>query len=672
MIVGRAYVASSLRPKERRIMCTSTRVAVHADARPGMSTQRFCEDLSGEDDPHPHEIGEISSLCQPVAERVDRLLAACRAQWPGQLIDTGKTLTCSTLKTDLPQVLSPIEGAKIASLGWNLAARKGSKHILTRCACRNKEAFKAAQRAKAETVLMGKHDPLPSEIHDLVSRVAAEIVPCRWDALLPKTRVYIPTTKATLETPSSKGGHWIKQSRYHNDSKLEVMEDGRVITIFGQRRQSVLRPLHESLYESLSKYRWLKRGEFTPSDVSELMEVSPKHEIFISGDYTASTDNIRTEVLEIIVAELREKASLLSDEEERALLEFPHYSIGGRTANRGSPMGSYLSFPILCIANRLAFEIACITDGRMTHRQRVKKRVRINGDDIIFRGDRTLALHWKEAARIIGFVVNDEKTGISSRVAELNSTAVAVLDGGALFRVPRIPVKLVCGDIANSDDYAKLIADSGLREDLVTSLVKENFTLVTQSPMNSILELKRMVAQPVWRAVCRSHSTKAPVSSGNYFGMLEVEEPLTFEDGERERRMCQRIEEVREIVASEAISPWGLRTRRRKAVIESREKSKGPLASFTANQLRKAKPRLKPTKALMEFAFLVHDKRVEERFRDVPQYEPAQVLPASNWGGYGSTIDIIAISLRSFRSRHTPVRVDPMWDPDVPDLEWFE
>jgi hypothetical protein len=78
---------------------------------------------------------------------------------------------------------------------------------------------------------------------------------------------------------------------------------------------------------------------------------------------------------------------------------------------RGQLMGSYLSFPFLCLLNYLCFRFS------------IKRRVplRINGDDIVFRcseGEREV---WARNVSRCGLVLSEGKTLVHPRVFTLNS-----------------------------------------------------------------------------------------------------------------------------------------------------------------------------------------------------------------------------------------------------------
>lgn len=80
-------------------------------------------------------------------------------------------------------------------------------------------------------------------------------------------------------------------------------------------------------------------------------------------------------------------------------------------------MGNLCSFPILCLLNRACIDIAI----NATYGEGVGRKVRVNGDDCMFAGSRRLYHGWRYVTGIFGLVVNEGKTLISHRWADLNS-----------------------------------------------------------------------------------------------------------------------------------------------------------------------------------------------------------------------------------------------------------
>jgi hypothetical protein len=177
---------------------------------------------------------------------------------------------------------------------------------------------------------------------------------------------------------------------------------------------NLLRPLHVSMYDHLSRFPWLLRGDAKPSKFSDFHRVSG--EIFVSGDYESATDNLNSEIQREILRLILDSSSLPSGVQEMALatlsmrLQSP-YSKKISVQHRGQLMGNLLSFPLLCIVNFLAFKYV------------VPRRVplRVNGDDIVFRGTRDESDRWMKEVGRSGLTLSLGKTMVDSRFFSLNS-----------------------------------------------------------------------------------------------------------------------------------------------------------------------------------------------------------------------------------------------------------
>jgi len=212
----------------------------------------------------------------------------------------------------------------------------------------------------------------------------------------------------------------------------------RVVTLQSARVKRTLDPLHECLYDFISRRSWLVRGEFTKEHASRVCRDLRQGETIISGDYTAATDFINFEVVEAVVAVLSESPYLTLEERETLLGSFSAEnqlatlppSFGCRTVRltRGQMMGSKLSFPMLCLINRAAWGMANSLRGKRAGK-RERRSVIINGDDIAFAGDQSMFDDWINTTSLFGMVVNNEKTGRSTRWLELNSHAWDLSNG---------------------------------------------------------------------------------------------------------------------------------------------------------------------------------------------------------------------------------------------------
>nr|WAK77897.1 MAG: RNA-dependent RNA polymerase [Botourmiaviridae sp.] len=184
----------------------------------------------------------------------------------------------------------------------------------------------------------------------------------------------------------------------------------RLVSKFEARR-SFLSPVHQIIYNHLSKKNWLLRGEATPEVFKDF--TSRDGEIFVSGDYESATDNLNISLSHLMLDCMRQTSTHVPRtvwrEARKALVaQFSN----GETQKRGQLMGSLLSFPLLCLANFLAFKWA------------VKRKVplKINGDDIVFRCTPHEAEKWFKEIAQSGLTISKGKTLTAKSIFSLNST----------------------------------------------------------------------------------------------------------------------------------------------------------------------------------------------------------------------------------------------------------
>jgi hypothetical protein len=206
----------------------------------------------------------------------------------------------------------------------------------------------------------------------------------------------------------------------------------RVVTMQSAYVKRVLRPIHEHLYNYLSKFGWLVRGDVSSADFLRVLGGIKEGEDIISGDYESATDNIYLPAVQIIVEEVARAGGDLMTSEEREVLIGSFRNLKWRSQSgrlydilRGSMMGNLVSFPVLCILNKVCYDLTCdIQFGgpERVLREEKKRAARFNGDDCVFTGDDAFFRKWVEVTGWFGLVVNTTKTGTSRRFGELNST----------------------------------------------------------------------------------------------------------------------------------------------------------------------------------------------------------------------------------------------------------
>jgi len=275
---------------------------------------------------------------------------------------------------------------------------------------------------------------LPVEIDDDHVRAFEEAIDRNIDAGWDDRRKpFIPNGNATLDFPRKFGGNWNEEEFDERCRKALVFSSGkpRVVTLYSAENTRRLAPLHYSLYSSLQEKGWLLVGDPTDRHVQSLNGAD-----FLSFDYQSATDNIKTVYVRAAIGVLKRKATALSEEEDRALDVLGNLTIEqGRGADRrsypaetGQPMGSVLSFPLLCLINKTVVDLAMnrlLVGKKISFPEWSRHRCLINGDDLLTREprkDTNLRGLIAEEGSKIGLVVNQEKTMVSESDGEINST----------------------------------------------------------------------------------------------------------------------------------------------------------------------------------------------------------------------------------------------------------
>jgi hypothetical protein len=209
--------------------------------------------------------------------------------------------------------------------------------------------------------------------------------------------------------------------------KVCAVRDGPKLRIVSAAKasQSALAPLHNSVYDHLSRFPWLLRGDAQDRHFSSFGRVSG--EVFVSGDYEGATDNLSLAVYQEVIRSWGETATHVpSSVIDLAVMNSESIMWGGKRGvakqRRGQLMGNYLSFPALCLVNYLTFRWLVPRDD---------VPVRINGDDIVFRARPEEVSRWKAGVGAAGLVLSVGKTRVHERFFTLNSTLFSSKGRGA-------------------------------------------------------------------------------------------------------------------------------------------------------------------------------------------------------------------------------------------------
>lgn len=262
---------------------------------------------------------------------------------------------------------------------------------------------------------------------DRFSRAFASNVELGWNR---KKNPYVPNGHATMNSRRMAGGNWCEEA-VSSECRVELVHSGgkpRIITLFAEGNVAVLTPLHNSLYASLKGRGWLLLGNPTEERLRQLdnARLSNRKE-WLSFDYSSATDNIKTAYVRRAVEILISKGEGLSDDEVRCMRLFASLSLDGACAGSGQPMGSPMSFPVLCLINKTVVDLALtelLREGKISFKEWTSHRCLINGDDLLTmntsKGD--LVEKITKCGLDVGLITNKEKTMRSPEYGEINST----------------------------------------------------------------------------------------------------------------------------------------------------------------------------------------------------------------------------------------------------------
>lgn len=264
-----------------------------------------------------------------------------------------------------------------------------------------------------------------------------------WNSMLGP---FIPNGSATLTSKVKEGGNWAVEdfSEYCRATLVFSSGKPRVVTCYSSHNTRVLTPLHNSLYQMLGRKGWLLIGDPTPEKVAGLNGDGS----FLSFDYMGATDNIKSAYTKAAVEILIDQAEGLTADEIRCMRVLGDLQVVEGSADdvrmnlhklndcdilrnlqRGQPMGSALSFPLLCLINKTVVDMS-LTDLLLSRvidfKEWTQHRCLINGDDLLVKEPKRRS-NLKDAiirnGSAVGLIVNEEKSGVSEDHAEINSTS---------------------------------------------------------------------------------------------------------------------------------------------------------------------------------------------------------------------------------------------------------
>jgi len=191
---------------------------------------------------------------------------------------------------------------------------------------------------------------------------------------------------------------------------------------------SVLKSIQKKVHDILRQektFQFIGKPNDEEGILKALGRALPEGQAYLSGDYKAATDKLKSWVSETIVEELSDIWELKEEERQIFLDALTHHIFdtkdGELQQTMGQLMGSIASFPILCIANaalcRWAMELADkkvwkLRDAPLT----------VNGDDVALRSNASVYKFWKTITTKAGLEESVGKTFLSRDWVMINST----------------------------------------------------------------------------------------------------------------------------------------------------------------------------------------------------------------------------------------------------------
>jgi len=283
-------------------------------------------------------------------------------------------------------------------------------------------------RSQWEENVLSQPPPSSPEYLAHVRRVAARVFPAGWDRNYNDfVGRHVPNPTAR-EPKRSRADHlWAgRRDDFFNcatkESELsstffarykEVQSAGkkRPLLIFDER-VDLLAPMHSLMYHTLGKQDWLLCGPPTEERMTSVLV----NDYQTSVDLVAATDGLRHDVAKALLdtlfftsVKIPRSLRLLAEGSLSPVFQAEDGAL--KRVRQGQMMGSYLSFPLLCLQSYCAASWAARFDSGA--------RYIVNGDDCVISASRYVTVQDYPS----GYRLNDDKTIRAMNVAEVNSTA---------------------------------------------------------------------------------------------------------------------------------------------------------------------------------------------------------------------------------------------------------
>jgi len=500
-----------------------------------------------------------------------------------------------------------------------------------------------------------------------------ENIPAGWNR---RKFPVIPNGNASELYKRREGGNWNREGFSRTCRVEAILSSGkaRVVTMYSSHNNRVLEPLHTSLYKEIGRKGWLLVGPPTVERINRLNGGGD----YLSVDYTSATDNIKQEYVRASVDELIERARPpLTPEEERCLRVVCElrFDDGMAPCPSGQPMGSLMSFPILCLVNKTINDLA-LTDllqgGQLSFKEWTSHRLLVNGDDLLTkepRADTNLGERIFFHGGQVGLVSNWEKTLKSSTEAEINSTLFREGAEVKKTNVASFYMKPDTGDVLGYAQEASRTAE-GFRK-----IVRANCKILRKQARKGYRNLP-----PLLQRVCkrdrkiRAALQEYPVmpeepSHLNFFGVCPRPEGYDLTRDEEIELIHKRVEKVRPWVLG-WIDPPAVEDPEERPLLKPTKRKGG--ATITRSW-RFVKYEKKPPRAEENILTVLAqgwEAKQKERLAEEEGWSPSLMVigPSDQPGG---RISALVDAVRAFRNAED-LRRGPITLAEGSSLDWLK
>jgi len=243
---------------------------------------------------------------------------------------------------------------------------------------------------------------------------------------------------------------------------MAIPEPGkfRIITKGDGYLYTVLQPIQGQL---LSAWKKSKASTMLHSDltarVQAIEEACAHLPMWCSVDYEAATDLLKKMASVTALGAIEDLAIPSFDLAMMSLLEGKAEYPGGKVVDtlEGQLMGHPLSFPLLCIINQAVLNCATrrwTAQGatraerarRSTIGRLMRENVIVNGDDMLFKCEKSFYEEFKRTAADVGFKMSQGKQYLSEDCALINSQCFRRTKAGKMKRYGYLNLRLVKGN----------------------------------------------------------------------------------------------------------------------------------------------------------------------------------------------------------------------------------